>query len=168
MKLTMFTLMMNSLISMCMNHPISLGSILMIQSILTSVMTIFLTKNSWYAMILFITFSSGLMIMFMYMSSISSNEKFFPSIKITLTLMFFVTILLILNKDKMLLYKTKWMEKNFWMEENEEKKSIFKMLKMNKLNLLIFMTTFILLTLITISNMINSFEGPLKKTYVSI
>nr|QBZ38209.1 NADH dehydrogenase subunit 6 [Mahmutkashgaria sulcatus] len=165
MKLIQILLTMNSLISMSLNHPISLGSMLMWQSITTTLFTIFMTKNSWYSMILFITFSSGVMIMFMYMSSISSNEKFNISFKMTFILITTLTLMILINKDKMLIYSNKWMEENILIQENEEKKSIFKMLLSNKIYMTTLLTLMILMMLIVVSNLINSFEGPLKMTY---
>nr|YP_009987528.1 NADH dehydrogenase subunit 6 [Chloriona tateyamana]QBZ37988.1 NADH dehydrogenase subunit 6 [Chloriona tateyamana] len=165
MKYVQLSLLTNSFISMWLNHPISLGTTLMIQSISTSIFTMFMTKNSWYSMILFITFSSGLMIMFMYMSSISSNEKFKWSIKISLITMTLTILIYLMKMDTYFLFKTKWMEETLTIQENEEKKSIMKIISTNKINTLTTVTMMILVVLISISNLINSFEGPLKKTY---
>nr|QWW90537.1 NADH dehydrogenase subunit 6 [Matsumuramata muiri] len=165
MKMIQLILTMNSFISMSLNHPISLGSILMFQSVMTALFTILMTKNSWYSMILFITFSSGVMIMFMYMSSISSNESFSLSYKIPLIILITITMCIFINMDKLMIFSNNWMEMNFITQENEEKKSIFKLMINYKIQLTILMTMMILLTLITISNLINSFEGPLKLTY---
>nr|YP_009468950.1 NADH dehydrogenase subunit 6 [Changeondelphax velitchkovskyi]AVC55491.1 NADH dehydrogenase subunit 6 [Changeondelphax velitchkovskyi] len=165
MKLIQMSLLLNTFISIWLNHPISLGTMLMIQSMTTGLFTILLTKNSWYSMILFITFSSGLMIMFMYMSSISSNEKFKWSMKIFIMLLILMIILFVTKMDTIFLFKNKWMEKKIFFQENEEKKTILKILTTKKVYLLISVTTLILLVLMSISNLINSFEGPLKKTY---
>nr|YP_009987554.1 NADH dehydrogenase subunit 6 [Ishiharodelphax matsuyamensis]QBZ38027.1 NADH dehydrogenase subunit 6 [Ishiharodelphax matsuyamensis] len=167
MKYILFTLMANSINSIWMKHPISLGTILMIQSLTSSLFTILMTKNSWYSMILFITFSSGLMIMFMYMSSISSNEKFKWSFKILIFILMNLFMLFLFKLDKLILFKQNWMEQEIFLSENEEKKSICKNLSTNKIFMFYTITTLILLTLISISNLINSFEGPLKLTYVN-
>nr|QBZ38105.1 NADH dehydrogenase subunit 6 [Cemus sauteri] len=167
MKLIQVIITMNSLMSMNLNHPISLGSILMFQSICTAIQTMLLSKNSWYSIILFITFSSGIMIMFMYMSSISSNEKFSMSLKVSLMVMIMMLIMAFMYKDKIPTILNNLMEEDILIQENEEKKSIFKMISSKKLYLTTFMTLMILLILITISNLINSFEGPLKLTYVN-
>nr|YP_009629408.1 NADH dehydrogenase subunit 6 [Saccharosydne procerus]AVV32039.1 NADH dehydrogenase subunit 6 [Saccharosydne procerus] len=165
MKLIMMMMMINSTISMKMNHPISLGTILMLQSIFTCLINIMLTKNSWYSMILFITFSSGMMIMFIYMSSISSNEKFNPSLSyLTLAVVLLISTL-VLNPDFNFLTKFNLSENLILFNENEEKLSIYKNISMSKLFLSVMITMLILMILIAISNLINSFEGPLKLTY---
>nr|YP_010118114.1 NADH dehydrogenase subunit 6 [Sogatella kolophon]QPN54208.1 NADH dehydrogenase subunit 6 [Sogatella kolophon] len=165
MKMINYSLLMNALISMWMKHPISLGSLLMIQSISTSILTIILTKNAWYSMILFITFSSGLMIMFMYMSSISSNEKFSWSMKVSIFYTLSLTMISLINMDKIYIFNHNWMEKSIYLSENEEIKSIYKNLNSNKFFIFNLVTLLILITLISISNLISSFEGPLKMTY---
>nr|YP_009629421.1 NADH dehydrogenase subunit 6 [Sogatella vibix]AVV32052.1 NADH dehydrogenase subunit 6 [Sogatella vibix] len=168
MKMINYSLLMNALMSIWMNHPISLGSLLMIQSMSTSIFTIILTKNSWYSMILFITFSSGLMIMFMYMSSISSNEKFSWSMKLSMFIVFSLMTILVFNMDKIFIFNHNWMEKKIYFSENEEMKSIYKNLNSNKFFIFTLVTLLILITLISISNLISSFEGPLKMTYDKI
>nr|YP_009987515.1 NADH dehydrogenase subunit 6 [Bambusiphaga taibaishana]QBZ37975.1 NADH dehydrogenase subunit 6 [Bambusiphaga taibaishana] len=165
MKYIMLLMLLNSIMSMSLNHPISLGSILMIQSMLTSMMMIFMCKNSWYSMILFITFSSGMMIMFMYMSSISSNEKFKINMKLMLILITLLTSIILMNIDLTLTMQFKPTEMILNFQENEEKMSILKNISFNKIYLTIMMTLIILMMLIAISNLINSFEGPLKLTY---
>nr|YP_008081175.1 NADH dehydrogenase subunit 6 [Sogatella furcifera]AGH29096.1 NADH dehydrogenase subunit 6 [Sogatella furcifera]AGH29108.1 NADH dehydrogenase subunit 6 [Sogatella furcifera]QVO59331.1 NADH dehydrogenase subunit 6 [Sogatella furcifera]UXN45377.1 NADH dehydrogenase subunit 6 [Sogatella furcifera]UXN45390.1 NADH dehydrogenase subunit 6 [Sogatella furcifera] len=165
MKMINYSLLMNALASMWMKHPISLGSLLMIQSISTSILTIILTKNSWYSMILFITFSSGLMIMFMYMSSISSNEKFSWSTKISGFLILSLTMICLIKMDKIFIFNHNWMEKKIYFMENEEIKSIYKNLNSNKFFIFTLVTLLILISLISVSNLISSFEGPLKMTY---
>nr|QBZ38118.1 NADH dehydrogenase subunit 6 [Malaxella flava]QBZ38131.1 NADH dehydrogenase subunit 6 [Malaxella flava] len=165
MKKLLLMMTLNSLMTIFMKHPISMGSILMIQSIITSTLMTMLTKNSWYSMILFVTFSSGMMIMFMYMSSISSNEKFKASFKFMnlMLMMMILTTLLKIDWNFLLNFKLTDQILNF--KENEEMNSIIKNISFNKLYLTILLTTIILMTLIAISNLINSFEGPLKLTY---
>ncbi|YP_008238917.1 NADH dehydrogenase subunit 6 (mitochondrion) [Nilaparvata lugens] len=163
-KFIQVSLILNSIMSMFMNHPISLGTTLMIQSISTSLFMNLLTKNSWNSMILFITFSSGLMIMFMYMASISSNEKFKWSLKLFLMIMCLMLTSTVM-KEFMIMNKFNMNEQSLFIQDNEEKKSIMKIIGSNKILLFILVTLIILMVLFSISNLINSFEGPLKKTY---
>nr|QBZ38196.1 NADH dehydrogenase subunit 6 [Stenocranus matsumurai] len=162
MKMMFLIMMTNSMILMKLNHPISMGSMLIFQSILTALVTNLLSKNSWYSMILFITFSSGMMIMFIYMSSITSNEKFYPSIKQMIMFLTSIMMILMMSKDKTILFESKWMENFMSFEENEEKKSIYKMISMKKILMTTLTTLIILIVLIAISSIINSHEGPLK------
>nr|YP_009987541.1 NADH dehydrogenase subunit 6 [Epeurysa nawaii]QBZ38001.1 NADH dehydrogenase subunit 6 [Epeurysa nawaii]QBZ38014.1 NADH dehydrogenase subunit 6 [Epeurysa nawaii] len=164
MKILFMFMTINSMVSTLLNHPISLGSMLMIQSILTSINLIFMAKNSWYSLILFVTFSSGIMIMFMYMSSITSNEKFKPSMKMMILYLIMMVTLTILNikLDLNLIFNIKLTDQLIYFQENEEKISIIKNISNKKIYLTTLLTLIILMVLIAISNLINSFEGPLK------
>nr|WOW98954.1 NADH dehydrogenase subunit 6 [Borysthenes sp. 1 WQW-2023a] len=162
----MIYLSMNTLstISPFLKHPISLGSVLMIQSIMSTAITIMLTKNSWYSMVLLITFSGGIMIMFIYMSSIASNEKFKFSKKLVYLMLMTTTMLILMLKDKMLI-ANKWMENQISFQENEEIKSILKMLTTKKKTSIMIMIM-VMFMLVYISKIVSTIEGPLKKTYV--
>nr|ALO76750.1 NADH deshydrogenase subunit 6 [Strongylium suspicax] len=59
-----------------MKHPLSMGMILLIQTTLISMITSSLNQNSWFSYILFLIMIGGMLILFMYMTSVASNEKF--------------------------------------------------------------------------------------------
>nr|UCC42865.1 NADH dehydrogenase subunit 6 [Geisha distinctissima] len=161
-KMSMLIMMITPL----MKHPMSMGSMLMAQTIFISMIMAKLTNSSWYAYILFITTVGGLMIMFMYMSSIASNEKFKP-INMKMTLMMMVIMMIMqMNKDTPMLI-TQNMEMNkMMMNQMEEMKSTSKFFNMNKMNTTMMMMVMLLITMISVTNISSSFEGPLKKTYV--
>nr|ALO77206.1 NADH deshydrogenase subunit 6 [Alleculinae sp. ALL01] len=70
-----------------MKHPLSMGLILLIQTIIVSLLSGNLSQNFWFSYILFLIMIGGMLILFMYMTSIASNEKFKTNTKIvTLTL----------------------------------------------------------------------------------
>lgn len=104
----------------------------------------------------------------MYISRISSNEKFYWSIKLTITIILILRTLILTKIDYNFLFKHKWIEQMITLEENEEKKAISKIISSNKILLFFNVTILILISLVRISNLINSFEGPLKITYGKI
>nr|AML25656.1 NADH dehydrogenase subunit 6 [Scolytinae sp. BMNH 1274712] len=59
-----------------MKHPMSMGLILMMQSILIALYSSIIINNFWFSYILFLIMIGGMMILFIYMTSIASNEKF--------------------------------------------------------------------------------------------
>nr|YP_009050086.1 NADH dehydrogenase subunit 6 [Tenebrio molitor]AGX28419.1 NADH dehydrogenase subunit 6 [Tenebrio molitor]QDG00997.1 NADH dehydrogenase subunit 6 [Tenebrio molitor]UOX29710.1 NADH dehydrogenase subunit 6 [Tenebrio molitor] len=59
-----------------MNHPLSMGFILLMQTIMISLITGNMNQNMWFSYILFLIMVGGMLILFMYMTSIASNEKF--------------------------------------------------------------------------------------------
>nr|QHR79556.1 NADH dehydrogenase subunit 6 [Necrobia ruficollis] len=76
-----------------LQHPMSLGMILLLQTLLTSLMINMINYNFWYSYILFLIMIGGMLILFIYMTSIASNEKF--SISNLLIILFFITLLII-------------------------------------------------------------------------
>nr|AWX92102.1 NADH dehydrogenase subunit 6 [Ugyops sp. APL-2018] len=164
MKMMIMSMNMLSAMLPTLNHPISMGAMLLIQSTMTAMLTMMLTKNSWFPMILFITFSGGIMIMFIYMASIASNEKFKFSPKMMIMMMTIFLLTMLMYKDKVMLMENKWMEMSLSFKKNEESKSIIKFLMTNKKVMSMMLMMIILMMLISITSIINSFEGPLKMT----
>nr|ARH54296.1 NADH dehydrogenase subunit 6 [Curculionidae sp. 3 AH-2016] len=92
---------MFSMFFMIMNHPMSLGGILVIQTILMALTTGFLFMNFWFSYIIFLVMIGGLLVMFIYMTSIASNEKFeFPKNFIYMIMLsFFIMAIMFKFKD---------------------------------------------------------------------
>nr|YP_009947904.1 NADH dehydrogenase subunit 6 [Aclees cribratus]QOH97072.1 NADH dehydrogenase subunit 6 [Aclees cribratus] len=91
----MYLFIMNctfSIIFIFLMHPLSMGSILLIQSIVISLISGFLYFNFWFGYILFLIMIGGMLVMFMYMTSIASNEKFYMSKKIFLFILIMMSI----------------------------------------------------------------------------
>nr|AND96196.1 NADH deshydrogenase subunit 6 [Onthophagus ochreatus] len=84
MMIMIMIMLMFSLFMMWTKHPLSMGIILLIQTINLSLNLGYLNLNYWYSYILFLIMIGGMLILFIYMTSIASNEKFHPSIKLFL------------------------------------------------------------------------------------
>nr|AXS66628.1 NADH dehydrogenase subunit 6 [Curculionoidea sp. 2 KM-2017] len=67
---------MLSLTFIFLSHPLSLGFILLMQSIMISLIIGYFYLNFWFSYILFLVMIGGMLVMFIYMTSIASNEKF--------------------------------------------------------------------------------------------
>nr|YP_009906696.1 NADH dehydrogenase subunit 6 [Elaeidobius kamerunicus]QLI52339.1 NADH dehydrogenase subunit 6 [Elaeidobius kamerunicus] len=67
---------MMSMIFMFLNHPLSLGCVLLMQTIIISLSSGMFYYNFWFSYILFLIMVGGMLVMFIYMTSIASNEKF--------------------------------------------------------------------------------------------
>nr|QVM79202.1 NADH dehydrogenase subunit 6 [Tsivoka simplicicollis] len=59
-----------------LNHPLSFGLTLLIQTFIVSMITGLMNFNFWFSYILFLVMVGGMLILFIYMTSIASNEKF--------------------------------------------------------------------------------------------
>nr|QJT42852.1 NADH dehydrogenase subunit 6 [Agrilus mali] len=84
----MLTLMMTSLMISTLffftKHPLSMGFNLLMQTVIIALMTGIMNYNFWYSFILFLIMVGGMLILFIYMTSVASNEKFNFSMKTTI------------------------------------------------------------------------------------
>nr|YP_009974404.1 NADH dehydrogenase subunit 6 [Chanohirata hamata]QNJ33334.1 NADH dehydrogenase subunit 6 [Chanohirata hamata] len=147
-----------TMISM-MKTPMSMGIMLMIQTFLSTIIIAKSMSSSWMPMIMFLMLIGGLLILFMYMSSIASNEKFKISMK-----MFLPSILIVMLSEDMLLEK---INQNSNMNMYNMEMLSLNMIFMKKyliITLLIFLM--LLLTMVSVIYIMKIHKGPLRsKTY---
>nr|YP_010491823.1 NADH dehydrogenase subunit 6 [Tolmerinus auronotatus]UWM92596.1 NADH dehydrogenase subunit 6 [Tolmerinus auronotatus] len=91
MIMLMILLMTFSLSFIFLNHPMSMGLILLIQTILVTLIMGFMSMNYWFSYILFLIMIGGMLVLFTYMTSIASNEKF----KFSKLLFWFISLMFI-------------------------------------------------------------------------
>nr|YP_010730293.1 NADH dehydrogenase subunit 6 [Blondelia inclusa]WEG23160.1 NADH dehydrogenase subunit 6 [Blondelia inclusa] len=158
---------MSNFIFMFMKHPLTMGLMLLIQTNLICFMTGLISKTFWFSYILFLVFIGGMLVLFIYITSLASNEMFTLSMKLMITyFMMFMIFMVILF----------YMDKNFFQYKNIETMSIFNLnsyilensLSINKLynfpnNLLtIMLMNYLLITLIAVVKITKLFKGPLR------
>lgn len=89
-----------SFIFLFLNHPLTFGTIILIQTILIRLFTGSLTFNFWFSYILFLIIIGGILILFIYITRIASNEKFkfsYPVLFIIFRLILTIIILIFIN-----------------------------------------------------------------------
>lgn len=87
---------LTSFIFIQIKHPLAIGIILLIQTFFTCIITGLFIKTFWFSYILFLIFIGGILVLFIYVVSLSSNEIFSISIKlIFFSLMIFLISLFI-------------------------------------------------------------------------
>nr|APX40106.1 NADH dehydrogenase subunit 6 [Lachnaia gallaeca] len=59
-----------------MKHPLTSGLILLIQTILIAMISGTMNLDFWFSYIVFLIMIGGMLVLFIYMTSIASNEKF--------------------------------------------------------------------------------------------
>nr|UBN08778.1 NADH dehydrogenase subunit 6 [Macropanesthia kraussiana] len=163
MKLILMT--MSSLLSILftqMNHPLAMGLVLLIQTIVISMITGLSSQSFWFSYILFLIFIGGMLVLFIYITSLASNEMFTLSTKI-------MCLLMILTPMTTLLLKS-----NFSILMNQESMMFFTINNLTSLPLLklynyptgmlnIIMAIYLLITLIVVVKITNIFSGPLRQ-----
>jgi NADH-ubiquinone oxidoreductase chain 6 len=153
-------------------HPLAIGLILLIQTFLICLLTGLLTKTFWFSYVLFLIFLGGMLVLFIYVTSLASNEIFNFSTKLlVLTLIIFsflYFIFIFLDKSIIINYINNYEIENF---STIRRFLIENSLILNKLynfpvNLLtILLIIYLFITLIVVVKITNIFEGPLRPIF---
>nr|WVH13756.1 NADH dehydrogenase subunit 6 [Anopheles plumbeus] len=165
----MSTSLIMSFIFMQMKHPLSMGLMLLIQTFLTCLLTGIYVKTFWFSYMLFLIFLGGMLILFIYVTSLSSNEMFSMSFKLsilmimiilTLNLIFFIT-------DKTLIEQfitNTESSKISYMYTliNENSLSLNKMYNFPSNLITLMLINYLFLTLLVVVKITKKFYGPLR------
>nr|YP_010309701.1 NADH dehydrogenase subunit 6 [Berberomeloe castuo]UMR54818.1 NADH dehydrogenase subunit 6 [Berberomeloe castuo] len=153
-----------SIMFISLSHPLSLGLILLIQTTLISLMSGNFCFNFWFSYILFLVMIGGMLILFIYMTSIASNEKFMFSLKslaplmITLNCIMIPILILFISdspiNNNMTTFKVNYMSTSMIK---------YTYLPMNMV--FTFMIIYLFIALIAIVKIIDTKSGPLRSKY---
>nr|AWB98807.1 NADH dehydrogenase subunit 6 [Anopheles argyritarsis] len=169
-KLIIMTLcLIMSFIFMQMKHPLSMGLMLLIQTFLTCLITSIYVKTFWFSYVLFLIFLGGMLILFIYVTSLSSNEMFSMSFSLTMMglMIFTIFTLLFLIMDKSLIDQ---FITNMEMEKlsninnliNENILSLNKMYNFPTNLITLLLINYLFLTLLVTVKITKKFYGPLR------
>nr|YP_010743977.1 NADH dehydrogenase subunit 6 [Corigetus marmoratus]WET31980.1 NADH dehydrogenase subunit 6 [Corigetus marmoratus] len=88
-----------------LNHPLSLGFTLLLQTTISCMILGNLNLNFWFSYILFLIMIGGMLVLFIYMTSIASDEKFnFSKMLSFMFLLFIIFCMIMLPKDNFFSY----------------------------------------------------------------
>lgn len=147
----------------------TIGFILLTQTILNCLITGVITKSFWFSYILFLIFIGGILILFIYIASLASNEKlkFNPLIIIKVNLLFIVLLVTYILFDKFYIINYLnntdiiiFSDQTFLINENHL--SLSKIYDSPNNFTVILIINYLLLTLIIIVKITNLFQGPLR------
>uniref|UniRef100_UPI0030FE447B NADH dehydrogenase subunit 6 n=1 Tax=Pachylophus rufescens TaxID=3127035 RepID=UPI0030FE447B len=158
-----------SLIFTKMYHPLAMGLMLLIQTTLISMLTGLINKTFWFSYILFLIFMGGMLVLFIYVTSLASNEMFYFSTKqMLLSFIMIGMILMMMTFFKDYLFTNMNMN-NFEMNSISKEMILQEnSIMLNKLynyptNLItILLMNYLLITLIAIVKITKLFYGPLR------
>nr|YP_009710443.1 NADH dehydrogenase subunit 6 [Pieris naganum]QFZ96399.1 NADH dehydrogenase subunit 6 [Pieris naganum]QOL10523.1 NADH dehydrogenase subunit 6 [Pieris naganum] len=169
-----FFLMMMILISMFMlftTHPLSMGLMILIQTLLLSLILGVYINTYWFSYILFLVFLGGLLVLFIYVSSIASNEIMNFSLKMKmffLSSIFLMTILLIAQMNNYFSFSNIFINNemndlnNNFLFFNEDKIKLTKLYNSQTFMMIIMIIIYLFITLIAVIKITNIFFGPLR------
>lgn len=146
-------------------HPLSIGAILIIQTITVALIVGIIRINFWFSYILVLIIIGGILILFIYITRIASNEKFkfSPLLAIYITIIFSIRLVTAIIDQYLANIKIR----NLLLEEiditTEFQIIINKYINWPN-NILLYLTvTYLFITLIAVVKITNIKQGPLRQ-----
>nr|WKU83770.1 NADH dehydrogenase subunit 6 [Argyra sp.] len=163
-------IIMTSIMFLQMNHPLAMGLMLLIQTLMVCLATGLLSKSFWFSYILFLVFLGGMLVLFIYVTSLASNEMFSMSMKI----LTYCLMMIMLSIISMMVIDGNLINSTFENLEMEMFNSLGLSIKenaimMNKIYnyptnfITLILINYLLITLIIIVKITNVFYGPLRQ-----
>nr|YP_010701701.1 NADH dehydrogenase subunit 6 [Dasysyrphus albostriatus]WCJ53262.1 NADH dehydrogenase subunit 6 [Dasysyrphus albostriatus] len=162
-------ILMLAFMFMQMNHPLSMGMMLLIQTVMICCISGLMSKSFWFSYILFLVFIGGMLVLFIYVTSLASNEMFTFSMKMFLLLITSMMILfmMIIFMDKMIIMFNSLNNEmisisslnNYIMENTLNLNKLYNY-PTNMINILLI--NYLLITLIATVKITKLFYGPIR------
>nr|AQP30315.1 NADH dehydrogenase subunit 6 [Astalotermes cf. obstructus RDCT140] len=151
---------MTSIMFTQMKHPLAMGMMLLIQTTMVCIISGTMYSSFWFSYILFMIMIGGMLVLFMYMTSLASNEMFSPSNKMMSTMLIMTPLLMymmptVTNNKEMNMHNT--------MMENEITTTTTVMYNQMMGTMTTLLVLYMLMTLIVVVNIINVSKGPLRQ-----
>nr|YP_010384973.1 NADH dehydrogenase subunit 6 [Amusiotheres obtusidentatus]UPL64973.1 NADH dehydrogenase subunit 6 [Amusiotheres obtusidentatus] len=149
-----------------LSHPLAMGLVLLIQTTLISLAIGFSTFSFWFSYILFLIFLGGMLILFIYVASLASNEYFlFSMVSLTMFLLILVTFTITFFSTDQMIFSTFTPFLSSFIFSSSTPLNINWIYNKPFMNLTVFIIIYLLLTLIVVVKIINLFKGPLRLNY---
>nr|ALO76096.1 NADH deshydrogenase subunit 6 [Clambus sp. CLA01] len=164
--MTMLSIMiMLSFIFMFMSHPMSMGSILLIQTILTSIYTIKFSITSWFSYMFFLIMIGGMLVLFIYMTSIASNEKFKFNSLILIFSIIFLTLSLYITYNQPMVMEISNLTQEYSTYYNYNNTNIMKLYNYPNYKISFILMNYLFITLIAIVKITHFNYGPIRQMF---
>ena len=150
-----------------MKHPLAIGITLLGQTILICITSGLLAKSIWFSYILFLIFLGAMLVLFIYVASLASNESFKLSTPLALLLFAPSTLILpltiftdpLLPSIKQTIEKSQTRTSEFLLTTQYNLRSIYNP---TSITLTLFVILYLLLTLIVVVKITTISFGPLR------
>nr|YP_010564855.1 NADH dehydrogenase subunit 6 [Colossendeis robusta]UZA61258.1 NADH dehydrogenase subunit 6 [Colossendeis robusta] len=151
MKILLFSLMLMTASTILITHPLSMIILILMITININMIISLILNLSWNSYILIIIFLGGMLVLFIYIASISSNEKFKKMN------MWMLTPLIMLSTYMYIEIPT------LFCAENNFMKSISSMYMTSMMYFTLFMMIYLIITLLISVNIANNKFGPIRQ-----
>nr|UGN61638.1 NADH dehydrogenase subunit 6 [Cryptocercus banshanmenensis] len=146
-----------------MNHPLAMGMMLLMQTILVCLMSGMMSQSFWFAYIMFLIFIGGMLVLFIYVTSLASNEMMTLSTKMMIMSMMMMMLLLLTSKNWMKIYNSETMTNEELNLNNENQTQLNKLYNKHNGKMTIMLASYLFLALITVVKITNITKGPLRQ-----
>nr|URX54497.1 NADH dehydrogenase subunit 6 [Glyptotermes sp. 18 AB-2022a] len=162
MKMLMTLSVMSSTAFTQMKHPLAMGMMLLMQTTIMCMISGLMYKSFWFQYILFMVFVGGMLVLFIYVTSLASNEMFSLSSKMLVTILMIPGMTLMVN-----MHINQYSEEtsSYIMLLTEEIiTSTSKLYNQPNGPMTILMVLYLFMTLIVVVKITNISKGPLRET----
>jgi hypothetical protein len=135
--------------------PISIGILLLIQTVTSTLILSKIINSSWMRIIIFLIFVGRLLVLFLYIRRIASNEKFKPNTKIII-----IFIVIILPTEELI---SEFQINDYIIKlKTQEIIRIIKIYNIKTITITILVFLYIFLTIIVVNFVTKIYIGPLR------
>nr|ARI44183.1 NADH dehydrogenase subunit 6 [Celyphus obtectus] len=152
-----------------MSHPLAMGLMLLIQTTCICLITGLISKSFWFSYILFLIFLGGMLVLFIYVTSLASNEMFSLSLKLTIIssmlMILFMLISFLMDKTITIPFienNEMTLSSQFYSFNLENSNNLTKLYNYPTNLITILLMNYLLITLIAIVKITKMFYGPLR------
>nr|YP_010693318.1 NADH dehydrogenase subunit 6 [Bactrocera bryoniae]WCB99162.1 NADH dehydrogenase subunit 6 [Bactrocera bryoniae] len=162
--------LISSLIFIQMNHPLAMGLMLLIQTLQICLITGLMAKSFWFSYVLFLIFLGGMLVLFIYVTSLASNEMFSLSMKLTTICIVIMLILMFITMFMDKLSTSSFIQNmemqptyHFNLTVPENSLNLHKLYNFPTNFFTILLMNYLLVTLIAVVKITKLFYGPLRQ-----
>nr|YP_007317580.1 NADH dehydrogenase subunit 6 [Ilyoplax deschampsi]AEH05078.1 NADH dehydrogenase subunit 6 [Ilyoplax deschampsi] len=157
-------LMSLSILFVNLSHPLAMGLMLLIQTVLVALTVGISNFSFWFSYILFLVFLGGMLVLFIYVASLASNEIFTPPSLSTILLLFFSLFLsfLLLLIDPISNSSPSYLSLSSIQSLSSTPLIISWIYNSPSMIFTIFIVSYLLLMLIIVVKIVNLFKAPLR------
>nr|QUS53938.1 NADH dehydrogenase subunit 6 [Dictyosquilla foveolata] len=160
------TSMTFSLIFINLTHPLAMGMMLLLQTLVICAITALMNFYVWFSYILFLIFLGGMLVLFIYITSLASNEMFQFSFKMTVFFgtMMGISFMMLIMDPLVLDFKMASADMSSLMGSSYSNQMVLisNIYSTNTMMTTLFMILYLLLTLIVVVKITYTFLGPLR------
>nr|YP_009526705.1 NADH dehydrogenase subunit 6 [Cacoplistes rogenhoferi]AXY63908.1 NADH dehydrogenase subunit 6 [Cacoplistes rogenhoferi] len=169
MNILLMSMITINTILLFMMHPLSFTILIILQTIFLSLTLSKSSYSSWFSYILFLIFLGGMLVLFIYMTSLASNEMFLMPKKSLLTPIMMTMLFMMFYSYIHHMSTTQLMTQDSLMKSiiynTEMPHNLTQLYNLPSMNITIMMISYLLITLIVIVKITEIHQGPLRQQF---